>query len=282
MFVETLEVLSTATSTIELSEKLIPTFKKIFSLIKNGELRIAIFGAGGTGKTTLGKLLSGKFELSSFLPTYQESITIEQYKLDSNVFGSVIIAPGQERRQDSWDDLLRAISGGKIRLIINVVSWGYHSLGEEISYKGHHLYQSGMTSDQFVQEYTRDCQNKELEILRKIEPHISIADQKKTVLITLVSKQDIWWNNREQVKQYYINGDYDKLVQEIRRKKGSVNFIHEYQSASLVLENFISGAGELLSPTTEGYDQRLKFANFKNFLGTIEAILKISLDVKDG
>jgi GTPase SAR1 family protein len=281
MFVETLEVLSTATSTIELSEKLIPTFKKIFSLIKNGELRIAIFGAGGTGKTTLGKLLSGKFELSSFLPTYQESITIEQYKLDSNVVGSVIIVPGQERRQDSWDDLLRAISGGKIKLIIHVVSWGYHSFGE-ISYKQHKLYQRGMTSDQFVQEYTRYCQNRELEVLRKIEPHISIADQKKTVLITLVSKQDIWWDNREQVKQYYINGDYGKLVQEIFRKKGSVNFTHEYQSASLVLENFISGTGELLSPTTEGYDQRLKFANFKNFLGTIEAILKISLDVKDG
>jgi hypothetical protein len=102
--------------------------------------------------------------------TYQESISIEQYKLESNKIGSVRVAPGQKRREDTWDDLLRTLVGGKIKLIIHVVSWGYHSFGE-FSYTQHQLYQSGMTLEEFLREYAAVCRNRELDVLRRIEPH---------------------------------------------------------------------------------------------------------------
>jgi len=60
MFVETLEAIGTAVSVAELSDKTFPTFKRLFKRITDGELAIAIFGAGGTGKSTLGKYLSDK------------------------------------------------------------------------------------------------------------------------------------------------------------------------------------------------------------------------------
>lgn len=278
MFVETIEAIGTGVGVIEISEKLFPTFKRIFNLLKNGELKIAIFGAGGTGKSTLGKLLSGEFELSGLLQTYQESISIEQYKLESNNIGSVIVAPGQKRREDTWDDLLRTLVGGKIKLIIHVVSWGYHSFGE-FSYTQHRLYQSGMTLEEFLREYAAVCRNRELDVLRRIEPHLSIADQRKTIVITLVSKQDLWWNNRLEVNKHYVEGTYEQLIQNIRNKRGANNFIHEYRSTSLVMENFLSGDNELLIPTTQGYDQRLKVANFRYFLNAIESLFQISLSV---
>lgn len=278
MFVETIEAIGTGVGVIEISEKLFPTFKRIFNLLKNGELKIAIFGAGGTGKSTLGKLLSGEFELSGLLQTYQESISIEQYKLESNKIGSVIVAPGQKRREDTWDDLLRTLVGGKIKLIIHVVSWGYHSFGE-FSYTQHRLYQSGMTLEEFLREYAAVCRNRELDVLRRIEPHLSIADQRKTIVITLVSKQDLWWNNRLEVNKHYVEGAYEQLIQNIRNQRGANNFIHEYRSTSLVMENFLSGDNELLIPTTQGYDQRLKVANFRYFLNAIESLFQISLSV---
>ena len=278
MFVETIEAISTGVGVIEISEKLFPTFKRIFNLLKNGELKIAIFGAGGTGKSTLGKLLSGEFELSGLLQTYQESISIEQYKLESNKIGSVRVAPGQKRREDTWDDLLRTLVGGKIKLIIHVVSWGYHSFGE-FSYTQHRLYQSGMTLEEFLREYAAVCRNRELDVLRRIEPHLSIADQRKTIVITLVSKQDLWWNNRLEVNKHYVEGAYEQLIQNIRNKRGANNFIHEYRSTSLVMENFLSGDNELLIPTTQGYDQRLKVANFRYFLNAIKSLFQISLSV---
>jgi hypothetical protein len=278
MFVETIEAIGTGVGVIEISEKLFPTFKRIFNLLKNGELKIAIFGAGGTGKSTLGKLLSGEFELSGLLQTYQESISIEQYKLESNKIGSVIVAPGQKRREDTWDDLLRTLVGGKIKLIIHVVSWGYQSFGE-FSYTQHRLYQSGMTLEEFLREYAAVCRNRELDVLRRIEPHLSIADQRKTIVITLVTKQDLWWNNRLEVNKHYVEGTYEQLIQNIRNKRGANNFIHEYRSTSLVMENFLSGDNELLIPTTQGYDQRLKVANFRYFLNAIESLFQISLSV---
>lgn len=278
MFVETIEAIGTGVGVIEISEKLFPTFKRIFNLLKNGELKIAIFGAGGTGKSTLGKLLSGEFELSGLLQTYQESISIEQYKLESNKIGSVIVAPGQKRREDTWDDLLRTLVGGKIKLIIHVVSWGYHSFGE-FSYTQHRLYQSGMTLEEFLREYAAVCRNRELDVLRRIEPHLSIADQRKTIVITLVTKQDLWWNNRLEVNKHYVEGAYEQLIQNIRNQRGANNFIHEYRSTSLVMENFLSGDNELLIPTTQGYDQRLKVANFRYFLNAIKSLFQISLSV---
>ena len=280
MFVETIEAISTGVSVIKTSEKLFPTFKKIFNLLKNGDLKIVVFGAGGAGKSTLGKLLAGEFEISGSLQTYQESISIEQYKLDSNALGLVVVAPGQERRQDTWGDLLRFLADGKIKLIIHVVSWGHHSFGG-LSYTQHRLYKSGMTPDDFIEEYTKDCRHRELDVLRKIEPHLSIADQKKTIMITLITKQDLWWNKRLQVKEHYTNGNYERIIQDIRNQKGSSNFVHEYLSASLIMENLISGTNELLVPTTQGYDQRLKVANWKNFLTVIETLFKISLKVKE-
>jgi ABC-type transport system involved in cytochrome bd biosynthesis fused ATPase/permease subunit len=95
MFVEAVGALSTGVSTIELSEKLFPTFDRVFKRLKNGDLKIAIFGAGGTGKTILGRILAGEYELSEF-PAYRESIRMENYKLDSSVGGSSVVAPGQE------------------------------------------------------------------------------------------------------------------------------------------------------------------------------------------
>ncbi len=204
MFVETIEAVSTGISITEIGQKLSPTVAKIFNWLKNGDLKIVILGAGGTGKSTLGKMLSGDFKSSDLMQFYQESESIERYKL-SNVISSVIVLPGQERRQDEWDKILRTISTGRIKLIIHIVSWGYHSFGE-IRYTDHKLYQSGMTSGQFVESYAMSCREQEINVIEKIKPFLSIADQQKTILITLVTKQDLWWNHRNQVRDYYTNG----------------------------------------------------------------------------
>jgi len=282
MFVETIEALSTGIGVIEVSEKVFPTFKKVFRKITKGDLTIAIFGAGGTGKSTLGKTLSGTLEIGGFLQKYNESIFEEKYKLDSNIIGSVIVAPGQKRREDSWGDLLRLLSKGKIKLVINVVSYGYHSFGE-FSYTQHRLFKDGMNVEEFMEEYAKDCRQRELEVLEKITPHLSITNQKKTILITLITKQDLWWNERLNVKDYYENGEYSQLIKKIQDKLGSANFVHEYRSTSLVIQNLLSGTGELLIPTTAGYDQILQVANLNFFFNAIETLFNISLkNIKGG
>ena len=65
MFVEAINTASTVVSSYELSKKAVPLFSSIVRRIKNGKLNIVIAGAGGTGKSTLGKILAGDFGLEN-------------------------------------------------------------------------------------------------------------------------------------------------------------------------------------------------------------------------
>lgn len=194
--------------------------------------------------------------------------------------GVVLVAPGQKRREDTWNDMLRSLGSGKIKLIIHIVSWGYHSFAEE-SYTRHPLYQNGMTGEQFVERYAEDCRDRELEILRRLEPHLSVNNKGKTVMITLATKQDLWWDNRQEMKEHYMDGEYNRLIEDLGNKLGTRtgNFTHEYCSAALVRENLVSGQKELLKPVTQGYDDQLRNANLRQFINTIERHFNIYLKV---
>ncbi|MGK7932538.1 MAG: hypothetical protein AB4041_14045 [Microcystaceae cyanobacterium] len=272
MFVETIETLSTGVGVVDISKSAFPTFKKLFKRIKEGKINIVIFGAGGCGKSTLGRLLSGQQDQMSLLSTYQESITTETYELETNTMGAIIVAAGQERRQDNWGELLQAVSDGKFKLIVHVVAAGLHSFGGGIPYQRHKLYQADMTIPEFIEVYRRNRLQREIEVLETLRPHLSVSKSNKIAMVTLVTKQDLWWTQREAMKTHYEQSNYDKLIQEITQQKGSQNFIHEYVSASLVLENLVSGAKEVLVPTTAGYDQPLKNANFKRMITILEQL----------
>jgi hypothetical protein len=285
MFVETLNAISTSVTALDLVYKTAPTFIRIFKLFKDGDLKVAILGANGTGKSTLGRVLSGGWERNKLLQPYQESISIERYSLDSDAVGSVIVVPGQERLYDSWDNLLRDIIQGKVDLIINVVAWGYHSFSFS-SYRDFPFYRSGMTTQDFLEIYLQERRIKEQKALEKIVGSLLLTEitnqkKKKLFLVTLVTKQDLWWNERLQVQTYYEKGEYESQIQLIRNKLGSANFVHEYCSAALVMENLVSGTGELLATTTGGYDDRLKFANLQALLKIIESFCEIKMRTKE-
>lgn len=279
MFIETIETANTAIASIELWNRLTPTFSKLFRLLRSGKLKIHIFGSGGTGKSTLRKLLSGNTDPLSLLAPYKESIQIESSPLAANVYGEVIVAPGQERRQENtWPELLRELSSGKTQMIVHVVAWGYHSF-EEFRFADHRLFNEGMTASEFMSSYAEEQRQRELSVLSSLIPHLSVRNDRKTILITLVTKQDLWWQERLSVKKFYECGDYNQHIQALAGKIGTANLQHECLSVSLVMENFLSGNGELLVPVTEGYDERLKLANLRHFLSSIESLLNIDLDL---
>jgi energy-coupling factor transporter ATP-binding protein EcfA2 len=274
MFVEkVIENVETLVTAYELSKKAAPTVQRVFKQLQSGKLKIAIFGAGGTGKTTLGNILAGKASANNALIPYQESISIEKIKLGGDTPGSVIIVPGQELRQHKWDEVFSEIIDGQITLIINTVSYGYHST-EGIGFQDHQLYQLGMTERQFAAVYIQNRQIREVDALKAMEGYIKVAKSKKVLMLTLVTKQDLWWPIREQVKDHYQNGDYSQVIKNIQEKKGLDGFHHEYVSASLAIENFVFDNNELLWPNAEGYDERLKISNTYKLFSVINALCK--------
>jgi hypothetical protein len=254
--------------------KIVTLTGKLRFWLTHGQLKIAVFGPGGAGKSTLGRLMSATDKtLLAPLP-YEESLDEERYNLQGDFVGGLLVPPGQERRrEDYWPELYRSLAQGKSQGIVNVVSWGYHAIQHYGYQEMTEYYKPGMTQQQFMVEYLGKRRDHELKLLKELVPRIEDA-KRKIWMVTLVTKQDLWWKDRVQMEQHYQQGEYDKYIQVIAQKRGERQFRHEYLSASLVMSNFVSGRGELLSPTTEGYDQNIQLANLANLVEMIHTLAK--------
>lgn len=220
--------------------------------IRHGEVLVPIFGAGGVGKTTVGRLLVSDDPLDISAP-YDESWTTEPVDLSGNVPGQLLVAPGQkERIERHWPDLISKVVSGESFGIVNVVSYGYSSFAIQ-SYKEHDLYQEGMSIDEFVDIYTDNRRKTEIEALGILVDAL-MGVSRPIWMITLVNKQDLWWSQKEAVRAHYESGDYNDKIEQLKISIGAANFQHEYIPSSLALGNFISPSGEFLAPTTAGYD----------------------------
>jgi hypothetical protein len=280
MFIEkVIGNVKTVVTVVVLSKQLAPKVQSLFKGMLSGKFKIAIFGAGGTGKTTLGNILAGKATDNNALNPYQESSKVDILELE-NIPGLVFIVPGQENRQDKWDEVFAEIQDGQINLIINVVSYGYHSFRKvefiEIEYQKDPIYQVGMDERKFTLAYIEQQREREISALQAMESYIKVSKNKKVLMLTLITKQDLWWHSRSQVKDYYQNGYYNQIINSIQLKKGTDGFHHEYISASLSIENFICGK-DLIWPNSEGYDERLKISNMEELFNKIVSLCDVNL-----
>jgi energy-coupling factor transporter ATP-binding protein EcfA2 len=274
MFVEAINTIGTLSNAYEVGKRTQPFLGKIVRLVRDKKLNILICGASGTGKSTLGKLLSGEFGREDILQPYQISVKTEKLELDSPTTGSISVIAGQPEISD-WSQALREIANNQVNLVINVVAYGYHSIGL-VGYQNLPSYQPGITKQAFISDYLQVRQKEEIALLNQLLPHLSVAGKRKVVMMTLVTKQDLWWLDRHQVREHYQSGIYDQSIQGIQNQLGKFNFIHEYISASLLTENFASD-GEILAPVAEGYDQKIQLINFDKVLEFIENNLELEI-----
>ncbi len=269
-FFTTVGFASSALSLAEQGKNIKSFLKKLGKWILDGNCNIILFGAGGTGKTTISKTLSG-IQIDDF--SYHETPVIEKIGLDGDVWGNYLVAPGQERRADRyWPDLFRKLGSGKAVGIINVVSFGFHSLEiGNASFKTTNYFK-GDDSD-FLTDYISERKEVELRLLRKVCDHIKTTPN-KVWMITLVNKQDLWWDIRDEVRDFYLKGDYQKMINEIYDSKGRSNFIHESVSAAMFSSNFNIG-NDFSKNTVAGYDEPLRLKNYNNFIELLKGLINV-------
>jgi len=272
MFVESLKA---SLVLYEKRETIATAAKRLWRRIRKGDVRIAVFGPGGVGKTTLGEILSGSLDPATTPSQYQESIWTEEFRLPGDVPATLLVGPGQERRRKAtWNELFRQLSKGKSIGVINLVSYGYHAFGGELSFKQHKVYKPGMTPSQFLKAFTEHQRQSELQVLRELQPHLESA-KGRIWMLTLVTKQDLWWKSRKTVEEHYTQGEYNHILNEIAARRGAERFSHEILSASLVIQNLMTDVGEELAPTVAGYDQVKRAANLLRVIETIDTLVRL-------
>jgi hypothetical protein len=212
--------------------------KAIRRQLHGKKVGIGVFGAGGVGKTTLGVFLDEKFDPKVSPKPYKSSPDTETYYLKSNDAQSLFVAPGQEDRIKYWYGLLDQLSRYKRVIIINIVSYGHHAVERKIFDYSKHV---------------SDSQHREqllwVELLNALKTY-----QMPLSLVTVVTKQDLWWHEKETVKSHYESGEYAKSLGDLLALKGSQNLTHEYLYASLVVQNLRDTEGNILMPNASGYD----------------------------
>ncbi len=229
---------------------------------------ILILGPGGTGKSTLAQLLSGKLNPLLDLPgDYKESLDIEKFPLKDDPGVGVVVPPGQShRREATWTGQLKGLVEGDYRGVIVMNSYGYHSLGE-ISYtQTKSFLEKGQ--DGFLPAYLEDRRQDELNVLKRLAEAIRLTKHRLWVLY-LVSKQDLWCNDSTSSEAHYRDGEYGAIIHELQNLRGHDQFRHEYVFGSIVISNFQTGRGEKLKSNTEGYDQQLQVRSIRRLLETL-------------
>ncbi|MFT8518985.1 hypothetical protein [Acetobacter syzygii] len=230
--------------------------KRAYYRITKGKVRIPIFGSGGVGKSTAAKIIAGSTPDNAY-NSYTESIWTEQVPLNGDIPGELFVAPGQEVRIDRhWPDLFKTLSCGRAIGLINVVSYGYHSL-EINSFKESASWRDGMSIDDFRLQYTADRRDLELKLLEEVVSGLA-ATTSHVWMVTIINKQDLWYDIQESVLSHYKSGNYAEKLARISSRLGSKNFQHEFIPTSLAISNLTTGSGEIIAKSTSGFDVNLR------------------------
>jgi hypothetical protein len=232
--------------------------------LRNGAQIVVVLGPGGVGKTTLGKFVEDPTTKVLPLP-YNESFGIEKVSLPGIASAQIMAAPGQERRLDaSWDEVALELTKHKRVGIINIVANGYHST--VLSLKD--IRKDMETSSQTKSRFFHDCREKELNQLRDIESKLKKFN-KPLWMITLVTKQDLWWADKENVKKHYESGEYGDILKRISDQHAATGFKHEFFSISFHSQNLSVAGGEAIVETAKGYDDAMKYSHQYRFVELI-------------
>jgi hypothetical protein len=125
--------------------------------------------------------------------------------------------------------------------------------------------------EEFLTAYLKACREDELAILERISLSLRVTSARVWVL-SVVAKEDLWWPERDLVGTTYGSGRYADLIAEVVATRGVGQFRHELVRASLIINNFQSGEGELLARNTAGYDHRLQVESLRRLFEAINAL----------
>jgi energy-coupling factor transporter ATP-binding protein EcfA2 len=243
-----------------------PTLKKLTTLAKKGKINILVMGASGVGKTTLGQFMGNEKSPKPPKQTYVVSSDKEEFSFQGEIWGEINVLSGQNFSSE-WKPYLQDLEHGKVDCLIYVVSGGYHSLRSSDEKEFLELYGS-------LENYTVKKRNEEVRIFKEfIAPRLIQLD-KKILLLTLVLKQDLWFDKQEVIKDFYVNGEYNVSLEEIKRNNPH-KFFTETVFMSLQNENLRFGRDYIASLTAAGYDIWEQAKGFEDFEESLKRVVQL-------
>jgi len=243
-----------------------PKVKEILENISRllGNKKIMVIGAGGAGKTSFCEFFSPQHSVRF---DYDMSRKVESYNLD---IGKLDNYPGQEERlNEKWNDIFKKINQDYYCGIIYVTAYGFHNLTTSVkTYEKRQRF----TFDKEV--YLNERRSVEIELLKKLIQGLK-QSRKDIWMLSLTTKQDLWFSDREEVYNFYRHegGEYKSAIDEIKDHHGN-KFSHEYAFLSVISRKFVDSEDNIIQTFSENYDDKNREKSLIDFFYTLEILLE--------
>jgi energy-coupling factor transporter ATP-binding protein EcfA2 len=233
--------------------------------------RILILGAGGTGKSTLAKMLTGGFDWLHDNPwEYGQSQVSEQLELKDHRTVEVLVLPGQKRRRiREWPKVSADLAAGKFRGVIFVSAFGHLTPAEQGVKE-----LTGVTPKQAAtEEYFNTQRQDEIAVFKQLSEVVTNCP-KKLWLLSVVTKQDLWCDEEAEVRTHYLTGRFGAEVERLAADKGAELFTHETVFGALVIANMLEPTGGVIRKTAAGYDHQRQVQSFRQLVEVLDGLRK--------
>lgn len=168
---------------------------------------IVVLGLSGTGKTNLLSFLASGAVISPPIDSDDRSENVERHKVRINKRPFFVFdTPGQTAYSADRRELLRErvssdTSGVRI---INVVSYGYHEYGAG---RAEAFTRSGRVSEVFLKKHRQSE-------IDAVNEWVQLVGDRSSVkwILTVVTKADLWWSDKDLVLEHYSSGPYHDLI----------------------------------------------------------------------
>lgn len=231
--------------------------------------RILVIGPGGTGKTTLARILSGEFDWLKDSPwRYDEDVGAKHYAVRGDTPAEVVVLPGQEhRRSATWAGVTRELAAGRYEGVMVVGAYGYHSF-PRIGYKDHRLFRD--SKSHFMTDLLADRRADEVGCLTGLGPGVAACPRKLWVM-TAATKLDLWAAEETAAEAWYRTGEYGRAAAVVA-PPGSATVRHEFVPLSSLIGNFVTARGELLRKSTAGFDHRAQVESVRRLIDALDGL----------
>ena len=161
--------------------------------------RVLLLGSTGTGKTQFLNSFGNIFADALDHVARTEFPHVKRMEIDKKLF-EFIDTPGQELHKSRRVSAVRKAIADGFSGVMNLVSYGYHEYGVDKQ----EVVNNGTVSPEYLQMH---C-SREVEQLGEWAPLL-----KNEWVFTVVTKADIWWDDRQQIMNHYASGAYGKALQ---------------------------------------------------------------------
>lgn len=240
--------------------------------LKTGKVSVAIFGVGGTGKSTAQLLLTEGIDKSDKNHAYIPTVTPTKKRSNDNWYVSVWDTPGQEDFRDSaWSTAFADMKSSNRIILINIVSYGYNSLAA-LTYSDIRRQSEKKTRDEVIRNYFRIERKKEIELVNDLVGKLREV-QCKIEILTIINKQDLWWPTRNQVRKHYMEGNYRKSLLAVGHGRPKGSFSHTVKEVCLCRMNLKTSDEIVLAETSAGYDAGIREVYFTHLLAALKQLV---------